>query len=566
MTVGAKRKKNAIGSRLRRVVRAFLASNVRWKAIFLFGALVALMVGLNALNVLASYIGRDFVSAIEQRQHAQFISLGWTYFGVFAALTFTAAWYRFAEERLALLWREWQTRQFLGDYLESRTYFHLERLGLVANPDQNIAEDVRSFTTSTLSFVLLFLNGTVTMISFSGVLWTISPRLFAISVIYAITGTLLTILMGKPLIRLNYQQLDKEANFRSELLHMRENADSIAILAREGRESHTLGEKLRDLVQNMRRMISVNRNLSFFTTGYAYMIQLIPYLIVAPLFIDEQAEFGVITQSVVAFAHLMGAFSLIVTQFQSISAYSAVVARLGQLIDGMEEASARDGSLVELTGDESPGFSKLTLWAKEGAPPLLWELDFRLAQGQWLLIDGSSDPAKRALFRAMAGIWAEGSGRVFLPEGDVAFVPERPYLHIGTLRNTLVHSRHDETIRDDEVLAVLRRLGLERLVEESNALHEVVNWDKQLPLGTQQMLVMARVLLSGAQTVVLDHLLSSLTIEDLQKVFSLLRERNVTCFCFGSGEEDPNLFDHILQILPDATWRMTAQGKPTMTT
>jgi putative ATP-binding cassette transporter len=157
------------------------------------------------------------------------------------------------------------------------------------------------------------------------------------------------------------------------------------------------------------------------------------------------------------------------------------------------------------------------------------------------------------------------SGRVLLPEGDVAFVPERPYLHIGTLRNTLVHSRHDETVRDDEVLAVLHRLGLERLVEENNALHEVVNWDKQLPLGTQQMLVMARVFLSGAQAVVLDHLLSSLTTDDLQKVFSLLRERNVTCFCFGSGEEDPNLFDHVLQILPDATWRMTAKGKPTMT-
>jgi putative ATP-binding cassette transporter len=196
---------------------------------------------------------------------------------------------------------------------------------------------------------------------------------------------------------------------------------------------------------------------------------------------------------------------------------------------------------------------------------LLWELDFRLNPGEWLLIDGTSDPAKRALFRAMAGIWAEGSGRVLLPEEDVAFVPERPYLHAGTLRNTLVHSRHDETVRDDEVRTILHQLGLERLTTESNALHEIVNWDKQLPLGTQQMLVMARVLLSGTKIVVVDHLLSSLTMDNLLLVFSLLRERKVTCFCFGSGEEDPSQFDHVLRILPDATWQITAQGKPTVT-
>jgi len=554
---GAAKAKNHLSSRLNRVVRAFLLSKVRWKALFLFLALFVLMIGLNGLNVLNSYVGRDFVSAVEQRRVDRFISLGWTYFGVFALLAFTGAWYRFAEERLALLWREWQTRQLLGDYLGNRTYFYLGRFGLVENPDQNISEDVRTFTTSTVSFALLLLNGTFTVIAFSGVLWTISPRLFAFSVAYAIAGTALTVLMGKPLIRLNYQQLDQEANFRSELHHVRENAAAIAILGREGREADHLKGRLDALVQNMRRMISVNRNLAFFTNTYGYMIQLIPYLIVAPLFIDAKAEFGVVTQSVMAFAHLMGAFSLIVTQFQTISTYSAVVARLGRLIDGMEEASTLDASLVELVKDAAPGFAQLTLSPGEGAPPLIRDLDFRLQPGDWLLIDGHSEPAKRALFQAMAGVWGEGSGRVILPEDDVAFVPERPYLHAGPLRDTLVHTRHDAAVSDAQVLEVLRDLGLEFLAESPGGLRHVGNWDKQLPLATQQLLVIARVLISGAKVVVLDHLLSTLTDEDLRMVWAKLRARKVTCFCFGSGEENPTDFDRILCVAADGFWTLT---------
>jgi vitamin B12/bleomycin/antimicrobial peptide transport system ATP-binding/permease protein len=542
---------------LRRVVQAFLASKERWKAIFLFLVLLLMMIGLNALNVLSSFIGRDFVSAIEQRQVSHFVSLGWRYFGVFAALTFVGAWYRFAEERLALLWREWQTRRLLGDYLESRTYLHLGRSDLVENPDQNIAEDVRTFTTSTLSFVLLLLNGSFTVLAFSGVLWTISPRLFAISVGYAACGTLLTVFMGRPLIRLNYQQLDKEANFRSELLHVRENADSIAVLGREGRVADHLAGKLDLLVKNMRRMISVNRNLAFFTTGYGYMIQVIPFLVVAPLFIDGQAEFGVVTQSAMAFAHLMGAFSLIVTQFQSISTYTAVVSRLGRLIDGMEIAESHDASLVENSTDKSPGFSRLTIRSGDGDPPILLDLDFRLAPGEWLLIDGSSETAKRNLFRAMAGVWGEGSGSVILPDQDVAFVPERPYLHAGSLRDTLVHSRQDHVVDDQQVTAVLGELGLQALAERPAGLHESLNWEKQLPLATQQLLVIARVMLSGARVVVVDHLLSSLTNDDLGMVFAKLRARGVTCFCFGSGEEDPGQFDRVLRIHPDGTWDLT---------
>lgn len=531
---------------------------MRWKALFLFLLLLIFMLSLNGMNVASSYILRDFVSAIERRDVPHFVSEGWLYFGIFMALTVVSAFYRFTEERLALLWREWQTREFLRDFLEGHSYFHLGRLGLVENPDQNIAEDVKSFTTTTLSFVLMFLNATFTVIAFSGVLWTISPTLSLVAVAYALVGTLLTVSMGRPLIRLHDGQLDKEANFRSELLHARENAESIAVLRREGRLTEHLTARLDSLVSNWRRIISVNRNLAFFTTGYNYLIQLIPFLIVAPLFIKGKAEFGVIGQSAMAFQHLMGAFSLIVTQFQSISTYSAVVARLGRLMEGMETARTTDASLVEqCKNGDSPGFDRLSLWLNGGSETLLFDLSLRVSPGQWLLVEGPNEEAKRALFRAMAGVWNKGTGRIILPDRDhIAFVPERPYHHNGPLRETLVYIRNEHKVSDERVIAVLRELGLESLVDKKDGIHVTANWQEVLPLATQQMLVIARVLLSGADFVVLDHIFTALSTEEVRNVLTKLRTRGVTCVCFGSGVDDPLDFHQMLSLGATGAWEI----------
>jgi putative ATP-binding cassette transporter len=335
------------------------------------------------------------------------------------------------------------------------------------------------------------------------------------------------------------------------LLHVRENADEIAITRHEDRAATNLSSKLAILVANLRRTISVNRNLAFFTMGYSYLIQLIPYLIVAPLFISETAEFGVITQSVVAFAQLMGAFSLIVTQFQSISTYSAVVFRLGRLMDGFEEASASDASLVNFVKNGDAGFEGLSLLLENGTP-VLRELSFRLPAGKWLLIDGHSEPAKRVLFRAMAGISGNGTGHVILPEGEAAYVPERPYLHSGPLRENLVGE--SSTISDDQILETLRELELESLA--ARGLDQSLHWDKELSMSTQQLLVIARVLLSGSQVIILDHLLSSLTHAGMLKVFSILRARQLTCFCFGSGEEEIDPFDYVLRVDSEGSWNI----------
>lgn len=321
------------GRRFIRTVRNFAQSDVGWKAKLIFAALVLLLLAANALNVANSFVGRNFMTAIADRDMPGFIRQAFIYIGVFAALTLVAVISRFGEERLGLLWRDTMTRGIVRRYLADGNYQSLKVSGAVANPDQRISEDVRAFTVTSLSFTLMGLNSAFTIAAFSEVLWTISPLLFAVAVLYAAGGSLFTIVLGRPLIRLNYDQLDKEAGFRSELIHVRDNSEAIMQARDEESQSARLLSRLDDLVANFRKITSINRNVGFFTTGYNWLIQIIPALIIAPAFIEGNVEFGVITQSAMAFTALVAAFSLIVTQFQSLSSFAAVMARLSALAE-----------------------------------------------------------------------------------------------------------------------------------------------------------------------------------------------------------------------------------------
>jgi len=323
--------------RLLTTVRRFLSSEAYGrKAWLLLVCLVSLMLAITGLNVVNSYVGRWFFSAIEKRDSAGFLKFAWMYLGVFGCSTVVAVFFRFSEERLGLLWREWLTRRITTIYIDYGLYLHGPGVQAISNPDQRMTEDVRQLTTTTLSFFLLVLNGTMTVLSFSGVLWMISPKLFLVALAYAALGSALTIWLGRPLIRMNYAQSDFEANFRSELIRAREDGKELTGSIGTAGIKETLNARIDDLTGNFRRIIGINRNLGFFTTGYNYLIQLIPVVMIAPMFIEGNVEFGVIGQASMAFATLLGAFSLVITQFQAISSYASVITRLGEFVEYAE--------------------------------------------------------------------------------------------------------------------------------------------------------------------------------------------------------------------------------------
>ena len=544
--------------RWRRAIVLFVrSSEAGGRAKLLIAALLGLLVAVNGLNVLNSYVGRDFMTAIEERSMTRFVAKALLYVGVFAASTAVAAIYQFAEQRLGLLWRDWLTKQLVARYLREGRYYWL-REQEIANPDQRIADDVRTYTTTTISLALVLLNSTFTIVAFSGVMWSISPTLFGTAVAYAALGSGLTVLFGRPLIWLNYDQSDREAALRADLVHLRENAESVAVLRREGRIRARLLRRVDELITNMKRIIAVNRNLAFFTTGYNYLIQIIPALIVAPLFIRGDVEFGVITQSSMAFSHLLGAFSLVVTQFQQISGYAVVLARLSALDEGMDEVTARHPRSIEMDdGGQQLEWRGLSLYSRSNGDVLLRSLTLSVQPGSRLLISGPNEAACSALFRASAGVWRAGDGRIVRPpSGAIQFVPERPYLPPGTLREALLRTEAGQDVDELRIMSVLRAVEIEDAIARAGGLDAERDWEDLLSLAEQQRIAFARVLLAAPRFAVLDRPSTAVGTDAAAQILDLLAARSIAVVTFAP--EDTLAAHHDLRLLieTDGTWRV----------
>ena len=546
------------------MVREFFASETGGKGRRLLGALLFLLLAINGLNVLNSYVARDFMTALARRDAALFMRQAALYVGVFALSTFSDVSLRFTEETLALTWREWMSRWAVTRYLRHPVYHRLsERLlaeGEVPNPDERIADDVRAFTATTISFLLLFLNGTFTFIAFSGVLWSIRPALFLVAVGYAAVGSLLAVVFGRALVSLNVTQLDQEANFRAELMHVRENAEPIAMARREDRLLGRLLARIEAWAANFRRIIRVNRNLGFFVTGYKYLIQIIPVLLVAPVFIRGEVEFGVVTQSAMAFAQLVGAASLIITQFQQLSSYAAVVTRLGVLEEGLELAETRtslaeEGPAIEVGKDgdtDAVVFEGLTLRSPADGHVLLKELRGSVSTGTRLRIAGPNDEAKAALFRATAGTWTLGSGRLLRPGDDrILFLAERPYLPPGTLRDVL--TKAGQELPDDRLLAVLKDVGAEPIVARAGGFGVERRWEHLLTLSEQQQVALAHVLLTVPYFVFLERPRTALGGGPLNRILELLEAKSISVLAIDNSTT--SFYSSTLELDTDGTWR-----------
>lgn len=544
--------------RFRGAIRMLVKSKQGPKALVFASTLMLLIIAVNILNVINSYVGRDFMSAIASKDLDTFKVQALKYAGVFLLSTVVVVFYRFTEERLGILWREQLTWRLTETYLSERAYYRLDSATGVANPDQRITEDVKAFTTTTLSFMLLILNGTITAVSFSGVLWSISPFLFTVAVIYAICGSAMTVLLGKPLIRLNYNQFDMEANFRAELIHVRENSESIALSHREGRFKNRLKHRLDALTTNFRGLIRINRNLGFFTNGYNYFIQIIPALIIAPKFIFGEVEFGVITQSTMAFATLLGAFSLIVTQFQSISAFTAVTARLHTLSDAIEKAHHTLSCAIEI--EESPDrirYENITLFNSDKSRLLLDDLTLEIGRGSRWLVTGPDDSPKLALFRATAGVWDCGAGKIMRPGlDDILFLPERPYLPPGPLRDALVRTGKEAEAKDSAIQAVLHRLGLHQSIERIGGLDAEQDWDDVFSIGEQHLLSVARIFLAHPAFVFLDRPGSSLSKSQIATILEMLAEHGIGVVILSKNGESDLHYDACLEIRDDGGWEI----------
>ena len=543
-------------TRIFRITKPLFTSEVKWKALGWLGALLILMFSVTYLNIQISFVNRDFMTALTERNSVVYRQEAIRYVLFFAIITAVAVSVRFAEERLGLLWRNWLTGHLLDKYLASRAYLRLMDRDDIDNPDQRMTEDVKNFTTTTLSFLLLFSKAGIDAVAFSILMWRISPLLLGVSVGYAAFGSVLTMLVGRKLINLNNQQLRKEANFRYELIHVREYAESIALLKGERRQRSRLQKRLVELIVNFRTIIGVNRNLGLFSNFYNYLIQVIPFLIVAPRYIRAEIEFGTVTQSASVFATLLGAFSLIVTQFAAISTFAAVVNRLGMIWEALDQAPSPVATALEITQDDSRiAYEGLTLRTPKDGKVLINDLNVQVPQGRRLLILGPDGIGKSALARATAGIWPTGEGRIIRPPHEqILFVPQRPYTALGSLRDQFFEADYQGVDDDERLIAVLCQVTFGPILERVGGLDIERDWANMLTVGEQQLLGIARLLMAEPKFAYLDRATSALSLSRVKHIYTILSSTPITYITVGDHPSLRNYHDNVLELQDTGEW------------
>ncbi|MEO0409216.1 MAG: ABC transporter ATP-binding protein/permease, partial [Cyanobacteria bacterium P01_A01_bin.135] len=457
---------------------------------------------------------------------------------------------------LGLHWRRWLTEQMLRRYFNNRAYYDIDHNPEIDNPDQRISEDVRAFTRTSLTFLLLVLDSVISLIAFTGILWSISHVLVGVLLVYATLGTAGTVLLGRRLIWLNFNQLKQEANFRYGLVHVRDNAESIAFYQGEEEELVTVRQRLGQALSNFNLLIGWQRNLDFFTRGYGYFVIIVPALVVAPRYFAGDLDFGGITQASFAFAQVLSALSIIVDQFDSLSAFAAGVDRLDGFRTAMAAAPAGPGTQIERQLGTAIALEDLTLDIPNTDKTLVAGLSVEIPQGEALLVMGPSGCGKSSLLRVIAGLWNQGSGAVAAPAtGEMMFLPQRPYMPLGTLRHQLLYPHQHRQVSDEDLMAVLRQVNLADLPERVGGWDVELDWVHVLSLGEQQRLAFARLLLAKPRYAILDEATSALDAANEAELYRCLREQDMTLISVGHRDSLQRFHNGLLVLDHQGGWQ-----------
>jgi putative ATP-binding cassette transporter len=538
----------------------FFRSENRWRIAGLLGVLLALILCLNALNVSGSFMCRNFTTSVAERLPDRAATYAVLWLGIIAGLTVVAVFKQFSEERLRLWWREWLTRYLYDRYLSQRAYHRMRERTDVDNPDQRITEDVKTFTEQTLALALIGTNSTITLLSFAGILWSITPWLFLAAVLYTLFGSVMTILVGRRLLRLDVLQFRKEADLRYDLIQVRNHGEPIALLAAERHEENRLSRRLAAVVHNMKAIIGLSRNINFLTIGYDSMVQLIPLLIVAPLCIWGGTEIGAMAQAQLAFMAVMGAFSIVVKEFQRISTFGAVVERLGKFLEVLDDDAVESRkSSIEISPDSSRvAFENLTLVTPREGRLLVKDLSLQVPRGSRLLIVGPSGSGRTSLLRAIAGLWTSGQGRIHRPPlEDLLFLPQKPYLRSGCLRDQLVYGSATVSLSDERITRVLQQIGLGPMLDRVGGLNAERDWSATLSQGEQQRIAFAGMLLASPRFAFLDEATKSIDGEDTRRLYDTLAVSPITYITVAGDARLREYHDHVLEFGGDGSWTVT---------
>jgi putative ATP-binding cassette transporter len=519
------------------LAKPYWTSEQRRKGLTLLAAVIGLSLALVFLEVQFNLWNKDFYNTFEQRDQAEFYRQLWR-FTYLALLWIVAGVYRlYLQQMLLIEWRAWLNEHFLSAWLADRAYYRLQLIDRgVDNPDQRIAEDLRIFVEMTLSLGTGLLSAVVTLASFTVILWALSGDftvggisipgyMFWVAVVYSTVGTWLTNVVGRRLVTLNFDQQRFEADYRYSLVRLRENSEGVALYRGEPLELANFRERFAHVIRNWWDIMKKRKQLNWFVSFYAQLAIIFPYVVAAPRFFSGAVGLGVIFQIASAFRNVQGSLSWFIDAYPDFASWKATVDRLTSFSDSLERVRREAGETGgEHTASPQPqiGVAGLELALPQGRP-LLRATSLDLEPGEHVLVTGPSGAGKSTFFRAMAGIWPYWKGRVVMPRGArLLFLPQKPYLPIGSLKRAVSYPEEEASFSDDALREALRAVGLPGLADD---LERRENWAQVLSGGEQQRLAFARALLTRPDWLFLDEATASLPEEAQDALYRLVRER-----------------------------------------
>ena len=556
-----------------RLMSSYWHSQEKWKARGLLAGVIALTLGQVYMLVLLNGWNNDFYNALQQRAFESF----WPLIGQFAGFAFLhiifAVYAVYVRQILEIKWRKWMTDKYLDRWLGHQTYYRLQVAGQddMDNPDQRIADDVNSFVNLTLGLFVGVLKQATSLVAFVVILWNLSGSLdiplgdtvlsvpgymVFVTLIYSIVGTWLAHKVGRKLIRLNYDQQRFEADFRCSMVRVRGNSESVAFYGGEKPELQNFRERFALVIGNFWGLMKRTKLLNFYVNGYAQIAIIVPVLMCAPQYFNGTMQLGGFMQTISAFGRVQDALSYFVESYDSIAQYVAVIRRLGGFAGHMEEAEALAPSF-DFTKNTS---NALQLWQIDIALPdgrqLAEKLSIAVPAGKRLLISGGSGAGKSTLLRAIAGIWPYGTGEISLPTGwRTMFLPQRPYLPLGSLRRAIYYPQPVLENTDDNLTGLLERFGLQNLAGQLDA---VDDWSRILSLGEQQRLAFIRILLLRPDIVFLDESTSALDEPREAQAYEILHQLlpQMAVVSVGHRSSLLNCHDKQLVLAGDGYWKL----------
>jgi putative ATP-binding cassette transporter len=526
-----------------RIASPYFYSEDRWAGRILLAAVVAIELSIVGLNVLLNSWNNAFYNALQDKDWDAFVyQLG--YFCVLAtAFILLAVYQLYLNQWLQIRWRRWLTETYLDRWLTEANHYRMQLLGDAAdNPDQRIAEDVRQFIDAgILPIGLNLLNAVVTLGSFAFILWNLSAAaplhvfglkydipgyLLWAALIYAVVGTIFTHLIGRALIALNFQQQRYEADFRFNLVRVRESSEQIALLNGERAERDGLLLRFGNVVANWMAIMSRQKKLTFLTAGYRQAAVVFPYIMVSPAYFAGVVQLGGLMQTANAFGQVQDALSVFVNIYRSLAEWRAVIERLAgfdQSIVAARAAATTPPVITLAPGDASAVTLKDVAVRLPQGTPLVSASNVSIKLGEHVLVSGPSGSGKSTLFRALAGIWPFGSGTITVPKNArVMMLPQRPYFPIAPLAAAVAYPAERGSYDEAKIAELISAVGLPALAAR---IEEEAHWNRMLSLGEQERLGLARALLFEPDFLFLDEATASLDEPGEETLYQLLHRR-----------------------------------------